>query len=167
MAWEAAGAAQESLAVPVRVEREAEGRPGEGSLPLNKRRSPHPPWRWHAGAATGCLCKAHPSFASLGLVLDVGEGECLEDVLQAAQAQCRAPDVTSTQVAGGLDPARLVDLDPGRQVVGEAEPVGGTQLVEVSEHLWRRCVIVGHTRVKRQARATGNGLGGYPGKCCD
>ena len=121
---EPARPAQHPLGPSVGVHRETERGPGERRLPLDEGGPPHASWGGHAGAAAGGLGKAHPAFAPLGLALDVGQRHRLEHVAQPTDADRRAADLAARRVAGVLDPARAVDLYPGRELVGEAEPVG-------------------------------------------
>ena len=52
-------------------------------------------------------------------------------------------------VAGTGDLARVVDVDPGLQDVGEAEPVRGPQFLDIGEFIGRRIVVMGETRRRR------------------
>ena len=98
------------------------------------------------------------AVAALGLVLDVGEGDRLEDVAQAADAHRGAPDLAAPGVTGVCDPSRSVHLHPGREVVGEAEAVGRPQLVKVPENVGGRLVVMGHPGVKGQAGTAHHGF---------
>jgi len=66
-------------------------------------------------------------------------------------------------VAGTGDLARVVDVDPGLQDVGEAEPVRGPQLLDVAEDIGRRIVVVGEPGVEGRPGSAGDRLGGDPG----
>ena len=62
-------------------------------------------------------------------------------------SRCGAPpdpgagDVPAAGVPGAGD-AAILDLDPGREVVGEPEPFGRVQLFQVLEHIRRRVIVV-------------------------
>ena len=141
---------------------ERERGPGQRGLPLDERCPPDPARGGHPGATAGGLGEAPPTVAALGLVLDVGEGDRLEDVAQAADAHRGAPDPAAPAVAGVGDPSRPVHLHPGREMVGETEAVRFPQLVEVPENIGRRLVVVGHPGVEGQAGAPQHGFRGDP-----
>ena len=162
VAGEPAGADERPLGPAVGMQGERERGPGEWSLPLDERCPADAAGGGHPGATTGGLCEAPPTVAALRLVLDVWEGDRLEHVAQAADADRCAPDLATTRVAGVGDPSRPVHLHPGREVVGEAEAVGFPQLVEVPENVGGRLVVVSHSGVEGQARAAHHGFGGDP-----
>jgi hypothetical protein len=61
-----------------------------------------------------------------------------------------------------VDDAVVLDLDPGRELVGEPEPVGGPQGLEVVDGVGRWVVIVGDPGLERQLGQAADGLGGDP-----
>ena len=66
-----------------------------GALPLDEGRSPGTATVGHPGAPARGLSESYPAVADLWLAPDVGEGDRLEDVAQAADAHGGAPDLTT------------------------------------------------------------------------
>jgi len=62
------------------------------------------------------------------------------------------------------DDATVVDLDPRREPVGEAEPTFALQLVEVLDQVGRRRVVVGDAGLEGHLGQAADGFGGDPGQ---
>jgi hypothetical protein len=66
--------------------------------------------------------------------------------------------VPAAEVPVPGDAAVVVDLDPGPQLVGEADGAGVEQALEVVEPVGRRQVVVGHPQLERQLHHSLDGL---------
>jgi hypothetical protein len=66
-------------------------------------------------------------------------------------------DVAAAAVAV-VDDLAVLHLDPSAEFVGEAEPVGEPQLLEVLDHVGWGVVVVGHARLERHLRQAGDRL---------
>ena len=121
-----------------------------GALELHERRVLHPPRRGQAGAAAGGLHEARPRCRDdLGLVADVGERDRLERGAELGEAHGGGAHEPAARVAGVDDPA-VLDLDPGREVVGEAERARRRASASRSSmHVGRRVVVVGEPGLER------------------
>ena len=98
------------------------------------------------------------SAVTTGGRLEVREGHGLEHGSPAAEAQGRRAD----QAVAGLaviDDAACLYLDPCLQVVGKAETVGLTQLLQVVDDVGRGCVVVGDAALEGELGSAGDRLG--------
>ncbi len=133
----------------VGVDGEGQGRPGGRGDPLDERRAADAPRRRRARAAAGRLHEPDPAVAALGRRAHVGEGHGGEGQVARAEPQGRAADLAAAGMAVA-DDAAVLDLDPGAQLVGEPEAVGGLERLQVLEHLGGRGVVVGDAEAERQ-----------------
>src|SRR4051794_17234202 len=114
------------------MDRERDRRPCEGRLPLHEWLAAHTTRCRQAGATAARLHEAHrpAPFELLRRMLDVGERDGFEGVLEAWGAHGRRTDHASALVPGPGYDAVVVDLDPGAQHVRAAESVTSTQLLD-------------------------------------
>ena len=102
-----------------------------------------------ARAPTDRLGEAHPPGTDLRLGPDLGHGYG-GHAQRPSQLHLGDADPEAPRLAVADDPA-VVHLDPPRELVGEAEPVGRPQLLELLSalhHLWGRVVVVERTDVE-------------------
>ena len=111
-----------------------------GRAELHERRVLDPPRCGQAGATAGGLHEADLGVPALGCLVQVGQLHRLERGPQLGQVHGRRAHEAAARVAG-VDDAAVLDLDPGRQPVGEAEPAGGPPRLEVVDGVGRRFVV--------------------------
>ncbi len=148
---EAAGPPHLEAGLAVDRQGQAEGRPHQGGLPLDVGTAPDPTRCGQAGPSAGRLGEAHPAVAHLGRRLQVRQRHGLELMVEAAHTHGGRPQQTAPRVSVAGHLAAPVGLHPRRQHVGEPEPVGRPQCLEVLDDVGRRVVVVGEPGVECHA----------------
>jgi hypothetical protein len=72
------------------------------------------------------LHKPHPAAAGLRVALQIRQLDGQEPVPQRADLDHGRAHQAAAAVTGAGDLAAIVDIDPGPQHIGKAEPVGGS-----------------------------------------
>jgi hypothetical protein len=136
-----AGTGQLVLAGAVGVDGQGEGGPGHWSLDLDEWLVADPAGGGKPGPSARGLGKAHPGGGLLRLGSQVGHGDRGE---RDARRPVADPGHVDTATAGltRVNDASVVHLDPGLEPVGQPEPVGCLEFVQVTEDIgWRRIVV--------------------------
>ena len=128
---------------------------------------PYPPRRRESGPAASGLGEADPTFARLDRRLQVGKGHGLEGTAEPGDRHGGRPHEPPARIAVIHGLPGIVELGPGGQEVGEAEPVGQPKFLQVIDHIRGRLVVVGEPGVERHPGPTADGFGRNPRKRSD
>jgi len=145
----------------VAVQREAQRRPHQGCLPLDVRAAPDPPRGGEAGPTSRRLDESDRTLAHVRRLLEDGERHRLELVMEPGHSHRRRSHEAAPEVTAPGHPA-VLDVHPRRQDIGEAEPIGHPQVLEVLDVVGRRLVVVGESGIEGHAGSSAYGLGGDP-----